>query len=153
MKPEDPTPLEITVRPLLTTLRLPAGHEVPLEDAVLSLRNIGNEPLEGLSPELTLTREGAVLYRGADALLSSLPGGRLEPGAAAEWGLYGLLQEVDKGFAGRVHLFGVKAALNWAFGVEVSASWHRGGKEEGAAFAGAFRWRQGDEGTRLELEP
>ena len=153
MQLEDPPPLEVVLRPVATTLRLPAGHEVSLEDAVLSLRNVGREPLWALSPELTLTREGAVLYRGADALLPSLPGGRLEPGTAVEWGLYGLLQSVDKGFAGRVHLFGLKAAVNWDFGVEVSATWRRGTKEEGAAFAASFRWRQDNEGTRVELKP
>ncbi|MBI5014938.1 MAG: hypothetical protein HZB55_05530 [Deltaproteobacteria bacterium] len=103
---------------------------------------------------LTIRQDTAALCEGSDALMAGLPAAGLLPGAAAEWGLYALLQAVDLGFAGKIHLFGPKAALSWPFHVEVTAADPLSG-EEGSptVFRATVRWcSPGDEGSGIEVE-
>lgn len=138
----DPTPLQVSVTPRPAARSLPSGRELVFTDAVLSIRNGGDRPLPGLVPLLSVRQDETTLGEESDVLLAKWPAGGLAPGEEVEWGLYDLLQAVDRGFASKIHLFGLKAALNWSFHLEVKASW-RGGSESSQApvFRAAFRWR------------
>jgi hypothetical protein len=79
----------------------------------------------------------------AKVLAASLPAAGLAPGEAVEWGLYELLQAVDRGLASKVHLFGPKAILNWRFHLEVTASCRSEESAESSetpVFRAAFSW-------------
>ncbi len=135
--------LEVAWRPEASELRGPGGKPLPFTDAVLVVRNAGSAPLAGFRATVTVRQEDALLCEARDAMGAALGERVLAPGESVAVGAFALLQEVDPGLASRVHLFGVKALLNWRFRVEAEVSCRAAG---GAADRGparaefAFHW-------------
>ena len=124
---------DLTLQPAVEagTLRPKAGGEIAFQRVFLELRNDGSEGLQGLRLRLEAWQGEAVVCEAEEPLA-----GELAPGAVRRWDVFDLLLERGRGFPSKVHLFGIKAALNWDFTVQASVS----GRGASARTKFRFRW-------------
>jgi hypothetical protein len=123
--------VKLTFQPVVVAGKLQpkVGDEIAFQRVFLELRNGGTESVGGLRLRLE-ARQGADVICEIDEPLE----GELVPGASRRWDLYDLFMERGRGLPSKVHLFGVKAALNWDFLVRAALS------GPGTAVEAAFRF-------------
>ena len=124
-EPKGPEPsLTISLKAVPSKLQVSQDREIAFTRAILSMPHTGG--LNQVIPHATLGQErgsiqdvSAALQKAGSAE-STPPGGKTE----TEWDVYDLLLAAHPGVAGKVHLFGFKAVLNWWFTLDAWAEVH-----------------------------
>jgi hypothetical protein len=128
-KTETPTKqksdMEISLQVVPSKLRIRGGKEISFRRANLSMRNAGQSALLAVVPHATLAQEGGAgsVHDGTEALSRARTVESIPPGEAVNWDVYDLLLDAHPGVAGKVHLWGHKAVLNWWFELAVWAEY------------------------------
>jgi hypothetical protein len=117
--------IEISLQAVPSKLRLKGGKEISFSRAVLSMRNTGQTVLLGVVPHASLAQEGGAgsVHDGTEALSRAKNVESIPPGETVNWDVYSLLVDAHPGVAGKVHLWGYKAILNWWFELTVWAEY------------------------------
>lgn len=117
--------IEISLQAVPSKLRLKGGKEISFSRAVLSMRNTGQTVLLGVVPHASLAQEGGAgsVHDGTEALSRAKNVESIPPGETVNWDVYSLLVDAHPGVAGKVHLWGYKAILNWLFELTVWAEY------------------------------
>jgi hypothetical protein len=107
--------MEISLQAIPSKLRVAGGKEISFRRAILSMHNTGQKALVGIVPHATLAQEGGAgsVYDGTEALSRAKTVESIPPGEAINWDVYDLLLNAHPGVAGKVHLWGYKAILDW----------------------------------------
>jgi hypothetical protein len=134
--------MEISLQAVPSKLRASGGQEIPFKRAILSMRNTGQTPLAGIVPHATLAQEGGAgsVYDGTEALSRAKTLESIPPGEAIHWDVYDLLLDAHPGVAGKVHLWGYKAILDWWLELTVWAE-YRTPDAAAPLKSPIFRWR------------
>ena len=128
-KAETPTKqksdMEISLQVVPSKLGIRGGKEISFRRANLSMRNTGQIALLAVVPHATLAQEGGAgsVHDGTEALSRARTVESIPPGEAIDWDVYDLLLDAHPGVAGKVHLWGHKAVLNWWFELAVWAEY------------------------------
>jgi hypothetical protein len=137
------SPLEICLEAVPSTIKKSSGGAIHFTRAVLVIKNVGLEPVQGLTPRAVLTQENGMSHEVTAAMARELKDDALPPGGTIQWDLFGLLADGHPGVASKVHLFGYKTALNWWFTVSAEADYRLGGgssPRRTPPFKARFRW-------------
>jgi hypothetical protein len=117
--------IEISLRAIPSKLRIRNHNEISFCRAILSMRNAGQKALVGVVPHATLAQEEGAgsIHDGTEALSRARTVESIPAGEAVDWDVYDLLLDAHPGVAGKVHLWGHKAVLNWWFELAVWAEY------------------------------
>ena len=117
--------IEISLQTVPSKLRISGGKEISFSRAILTMRNTGQTALVGVVPHATLGQEGGAgsVHDGTEALSRAKTVESILPGETVKWDMYALLLDAHPGVAGKVHLWGYKAILNWRFELTVWAEY------------------------------
>ena len=147
--------LDFTLKTVPSMLRITGGREIPMDRAILSLRNTSDKPAGGVVPHATLSEERGLVHDATEVLKRAAPADSIPPGGELTWDVYDLLLTVHPGVASKVHLWGYKAVLNWW--IDFSA-WAEYRDEDAAALlrTAVSRWKlrwgpAGPSAERIEL--
>ncbi len=121
--------IEISLRAIPSKLRIRNDNEISFCRAMLSMRNAGQKALVGVVPHATLAQEDGAgsIHDGTEALSRIRTVDSIPSGETVEWDVYDLLLNAHPGVAGKVHLWGHKAVLNWWFELTVWAEYRTSG--------------------------
>jgi len=117
--------IEISLQAVPSKLRIRGDTEISFCRAILSMRNTGQKALVSLVPHATLAQEDGAgsVHDGTEALSRAKTVKSILPGETVNWDVYDLLLDAHPGVAGKVHLWGHKAVLNWRFELNVWAEY------------------------------
>ena len=134
--------IEISLQAVPSKFRLNGGKEISFRRAILSMCNTGQTALVGLVPHATLAQEGGAgsVHDGTEALSRAKTVESILPGETVNWDVYSLLLDAHPGVAGKVHLWGYKAILNWWFQLTVWAE-YRAAKASTPLNTPISRWK------------
>lgn len=119
-EPQEQEPsLTISLKAIPSKLQVNKDREVSFTRAILSMSYPGG--LIQVIPHATLGQERGSIQDVSAALQQ---GGSTPSGEQIEWDVYDLLLAAHPGVAGKVHLFGFKAVLNWWFTLDAWAEFH-----------------------------
>jgi hypothetical protein len=114
--------LTISLKAVPSKLQVSKDREIPFTRAILSVHSTGE--LLVVIPHATLGQERGSIQDVSAALQKAGSVGSTPPGEKIEWDVYDLLLAAHPGVAGKVHLFGFKAVLNWWFTLDAWAEFH-----------------------------
>ena len=120
-KEQEPA-LTISLKAVPSKLQVSKDREIPFTRAILSVQSTG-ELLEVI-PHATLGQERGSTQDVSTVLQQTGITVPTPTGGKTEWDLYDLLLAAHPGVAGKVHLFGFKAVLNWWFYLDAWAEFH-----------------------------
>jgi hypothetical protein len=115
--------LKIGLEAVPSMLEIAPRGEIKFPRAVLVMRNAGPEPVQVSISQASIFQEGGMPLDVTKALNKNLIGRFIPPGDPLSWDLYDLLMAEHPGVAGKVHLFGYKAVLNWWFELSAQADY------------------------------
>jgi hypothetical protein len=137
--PKGPEPsLGISLKAVPSKLLVSKDREIAFTRAILSMPHTGG--LIQVIPHATLGQERGSIQDVSAALQKAGSSESTPPGKKIEWDVYDLLLAAHPGVAGKVHLFGFKAVLNWWFTLDAWAEVH---PTKGAApyKTPVYRWK------------
>lgn len=148
--------LEFSLRAEASRIRLADGRDLPFARAILTLHSNCETEVTDLAVHASLGQEGGTVQDVSHALAAApaLPAGGL-----LQWDVYDSLLFAHPGIAGKVHMFGHRAVLNWIFDLAVQAEYRLPGSSGPPRTAGArwtLRWSVADAATgavALGIEP
>ena len=112
--------LTISLKAVPSKLQVSKDREISFTRAILSVSDTGG--LIQVIPHATLGQERGSIQDVSAALQKA--GSSTPTGEKLEWDVYDLLLAAHPGVAGKVHLFGFKAVLNWWFTLDAWAEFH-----------------------------
>lgn len=118
--------LDIALRAEASFLRATGGKEIPFVRAILIIRNICASELVSVELHATLGQEGGTV-QDVSTVFSQSPPAVILPGSTLSWDVYDQLIPAHPGTAGKVHMFGYRAALNWRFDLAAWAEYRPSG--------------------------
>jgi hypothetical protein len=122
-EPKEQKPsLTISLKAVPSRLQISKDREISFTRAILSMPDTGG--LTQVIPHATLGQERGSIQDVSAALQKAGSVGSTPPGEMIEWDVYDLLLAAHPGVAGKVHLFGFKAVLNWWFTLDAWAEFH-----------------------------
>ena len=128
--------LTISLKAVPSKLQVSQDREISFTRAILSVSDTGG--LIQVIPHATLGQERGSIQDVSAALQKA--GSSTPTGEKLEWDVYDLLLAAHPGVAGKVHLFGFKAVLNWWFTLDAWAEFY---PADGAApfKTPVYRWK------------
>ena len=117
------SPLKIWLEAVPSALKIAPRGEIKFPRPVLVIQNVGPDPVKVLISQASIFQEGGMPQEVAEALNKNLIDRFIPPGETVKWDLYDLLMTEHPGVAGKVHLFGYKAVLNWWFELSVKTDY------------------------------
>ncbi len=105
--------LDISLQAVPSKLEVSGGREIAFTRAMLSMMNTGHAALVGVVPHATFAQERGLIHDATEALSRSKIVESVQPGETVKWDVYDLLLVAHPGVAGKVHLWGYKAVLDW----------------------------------------
>jgi hypothetical protein len=151
--------LKIWLEAVPSALKIAPAGEIKFPRAVLSIRNVGPDPVNVLISQADIFQEGGMTQDVTEALNNNLTDRLIPPGDTLSWDLYDLLMAKHPGVASKIHLFGYKAVLNWWFDLSVKAEYRQSDGSlpvQTPLFRAKFRWNASKpdlEKVGLSIEP
>ncbi len=146
--------LDISLRPVASSLRTHDGREISFTRAILTIHNVCDSEAAGVGPHATLGQERGTVQDVSSAFSQTAPLS-IPSGGAASWDVYDLLIAAHPGAASKIHMFGYRAALDWRFDLEAWAEYLPLGSPTSVqtpVSRWAFRWSVPDPSTgKVEL--